>query len=42
MEQEAAFLNALTSAGGYNLEADQLYILNASGQAVLEFVRRDR
>jgi polar amino acid transport system substrate-binding protein len=42
MEQETAFLNALTSAGGYNLEAGQLYILNASGQAVVEFVRRDR
>jgi len=42
MEQEAAFLNALTSVGGYNLEGGQLYILNASGQAVLEFVRRDR
>ena len=42
MEQEAAFLNALTSAGCYNLEGGELFILNASGQAVLEFVRRDR
>jgi heat shock protein HslJ len=42
MEQEVAFLSALTSAGGYNLEGGELYILDASGQAVLEFVRRDR
>jgi polar amino acid transport system substrate-binding protein len=42
MEQETAFLNALTSAGGYNLEGGQLFILGASGQAVLEFVQRER
>jgi heat shock protein HslJ len=41
VEQETAFLNALASAGGYNLEGSELFILNASGQAVLEFVRRD-
>jgi len=38
MEQETAFLNTLTSAGGYNLEGGELFILGASGQAVLEFV----
>ncbi len=42
MEQEAAFLNALASAGSYNLEAGQLFISDASGQVVLEFVGRER
>ena len=42
MEQEAAFLNALVSAGSYNMEAGELFILDAAGRAVLEFVRRDR
>ena len=42
MEQETAFLSALASAGGYNLEGGELFILDGAGQAVLEFVRRDR
>ena len=42
MEQETAFLSALASAGGYSLEGGQLFISNASGQVVLEFVQRER
>jgi heat shock protein HslJ len=38
MEQEAAFLSALASAGGFNLQGSQLQILNASGQLLLELV----
>jgi len=42
MEQEQAFLNALTSAGSYNLEGGELYISDASGTVVLELVARGR
>jgi polar amino acid transport system substrate-binding protein len=38
MEQEAAFLTALQSASSFSLEGGQLYVLSASGQALIEFV----
>jgi ABC-type amino acid transport substrate-binding protein/heat shock protein HslJ len=42
MEQEAVFLVALQATASFSIEADQLYLSDASGQVVLEFVRRDR
>ncbi len=38
MDQETAYLAALGSATGFTLEAGQLYILDGSGTAVLEYV----
>ena len=38
MDQEAAYLAALQSAAEFSIEADQLYILNGSGAAVIEYV----
>jgi heat shock protein HslJ len=38
MSQETVFVTALTQAGSYNVEGEQLYILNALGQTTLEFV----
>ena len=38
MEQESAYLAALGSASGFTLEAGQLYILNGSGTAVIEYL----
>ncbi len=38
MEQEQAYLAALTSAGAYTLEGDQLYLEDAAGQVLLAFV----
>jgi polar amino acid transport system substrate-binding protein len=35
---EFQYLNALQSAASFSMEAGQLYILNAGGQAVIEFV----
>lgn len=36
MEQEVALLSALASAGRFALQANQLQILNASGNLVLD------
>ena len=38
MQQETAFLDALASAAGFALEANELYIRNGADQVVLEFV----
>ena len=40
MEQESAFLAALESARGYSIEGGELYILDGSGSAVIEFITR--
>jgi ABC-type amino acid transport substrate-binding protein/heat shock protein HslJ len=40
MEQENAFISALTTAGSYSLDGGQLFISNASGNVVLEFISR--
>ena len=42
MDQEAAYFADLESAGGFGMEAGQLYIQNGSGTAIIEYVRRDR
>jgi heat shock protein HslJ len=42
MEQEAVFLVALQATANFSIEADHLYLADASGQVVLESVRRDR
>jgi heat shock protein HslJ len=42
MQQEQAFLAALGLAAAFDLEGNQLYFQDDSGQAVLEFVRLDR
>ena len=36
--QEQAFFAAMESASSYNIEAGQLYLLNSSGAAILEYV----
>jgi heat shock protein HslJ len=41
MEQEAAYLQALQSAGAYELREGQLLVLDASGQVVLIFSPQD-
>jgi polar amino acid transport system substrate-binding protein len=38
MDQEAAFLAAMQSASGFQLETEQLHILNAEGQVVVDFI----
>jgi heat shock protein HslJ len=38
MDQETAYLAALGSATGFSMEAGQLYILDGSGSAVIEYV----
>jgi polar amino acid transport system substrate-binding protein len=40
MEQEAAYLSALNSAAGFSMEAGELYILDGSGSAIIEYVQR--
>jgi polar amino acid transport system substrate-binding protein len=40
MEQESAFLAALESAGSYSIEGGELYLLDGSGRAVIEFIAR--
>ena len=42
MDQEAANSADLDSAGGYSMEAGQLYIHKGSGTTIIEYVRRDR
>ncbi len=38
MEQESAFLTLLPSAGSFNIDGGQLFILDASGEVILEFI----
>jgi heat shock protein HslJ len=40
MEQEAAFLAALQSTSAYSLEGGELYLIDATGAAIIEFVGR--
>ena len=40
MEQESAFLAALESARSFSIEGGELYILDGSGGAVIEFITR--
>jgi heat shock protein HslJ len=40
MEQESAFLAALDSAASFSIEGGELYILDGSGGAVIEFITR--
>ncbi len=42
MEQEAAFLAALVSAGSFEIQGSNLYIADAAGARVLECARIDR